>query len=293
MIHPSAPGRIRSDFYCLGPPGVPVFLLKSEIPVLFEAGVSLLSSYYIEQTAKILNEDNPRLLFLSHAHFDHCGAAGYFKKHYAGLEIAASQAASDILARSSAIALIEKLNNPSGDPKGAFIPFRIDRILNDGDTIDVSHDLHVDIIATPGHTRDMMSFYIRELRILIPSEAAGVVTEKGYIFSEFLINYELYINSLLKLKTYDADILMLAHGFHVTGHACKEYLNNALIHAERFYHTIETLIMKYGDDLESIAAVIKSSEYDVIKGDKQPLDAYMLNLRAKINAVKKSGRLSN
>jgi hypothetical protein len=64
-------------------------------------------------------------------------------------------------------------------------------------------------------------------------------------------------------------------------------MRRAIEYTLRFREKIEGLLKMYGDDYEKITSVIKKEEYDPIEGDKQPEEAYLINLRAKINAVKK------
>ena len=176
--------------------------------------------------------------------------------------------------------MIEKLNTFAPDDKIYFEPFSIDRILNDGDVIQVAKNLSIKVIKTPGHTRDMLSFYIPEQKILIPSESVGVSGLGEYIFSEFLTDYHVYLNSLKKLTGYDVEILVLAHGLYYTGSDAKSYMTRAIEYTQRFREKIEKLLKEHGDDYARIASIIKKKEYDPIVGDKQPEEAYLINLHA-------------
>ncbi len=50
---------------------------------------------------------------------------------------------------------------------------------------------------------------------------------------------------------------------------------------------MEKLLKKYDNDFETITSIIKKEEHDPIVGDKQPEEAYLLNLHAKIKAIKR------
>jgi glyoxylase-like metal-dependent hydrolase (beta-lactamase superfamily II) len=287
MIYESKPASITDHFYCLGPVSVPSFLLDGDHPIMFDAGVYIFREYYFKEILRIMGDRRPEYLFLTHVHFDHCGAAGFLKRVMPELKIGASREASEIIKMPSAIKLIEKLNTFAQDGKVYFEPFPIDCIFDNSDVIEVAKNLSVKVIKTPGHTRDMLSFYIPEKKILIPSESIGMPALGEYIFSEFLTDYDVYLDSLKKLADYDVEILVLAHALYYTGKDAKSYMPRAIEHAQRFREKMEKLLKKYDDDFETIASIIKKEEYDPIVGDKQPEEAYLLNLYAKIKAIKK------
>ena len=60
-----------------------------------------------------------------------------------------------------------------------FRPFDVDIVLHDGQMIQVDKDTTVEVLATPGHTRDHLSYYIPERKILIGGEAAGCLEPGG------------------------------------------------------------------------------------------------------------------
>ncbi len=287
MIVKSDPAKIAENFYCLGPASVPSFLLDGDHPVMFEAGIYLFGSHYYDQIASIMKERRPECLLLTHVHFDHCGAAGYLKRMIPGLTIGASREGSEIIKKPSAIELITKLNRFGKDDVSSFEPFTVGRVLEDGDEIRVSRDLSVQVIRTPGHTRDMTTYYIPEIKAMIPSESVGVPGRDGYIMSEFLIDYDVYMNSLRRLAGYEVEILIISHGVYYTGDDARAYIPRSIAATERFREWVERLLNEHDGDKDAVLRAIKSEEYDVIEGEKQPEPAYLLNLAAKINTVQR------
>jgi glyoxylase-like metal-dependent hydrolase (beta-lactamase superfamily II) len=287
MIYDSKLASITDNFYCLGPVTVPSFILDGDHPIMFDAGIYIFGEYYFKEILRLMGDRRPEYLFLTHVHFDHCGAAGFLKRVMPRMKIGASHEAREIIKKPSAVGLIKKLNTMAQDDKVYFENFPIDCVFDDGDVIEVAKDLSVRVIKTPGHTRDMLSFYIPEQKILIPSESIGVPGMGEYIFSEFLTDYHVYLDSLKKLAEYDVEILVLAHGAYYTGEDAKSYIPRAIEHTKSFRKKIEKLLKKYDDDFETIVSIIKKEEYDPIIGDKQPQEAYLLNLHAKIKAIKK------
>ena len=96
-------GQVAQDFYVTGTPGVPVYLLDAPQPVLFDAGMTVYAHRYVNDIRMVLGERAPAYLFLTHAHFDHIGAAGYFKKVWPDLQIVASARSREILSRPNAV----------------------------------------------------------------------------------------------------------------------------------------------------------------------------------------------
>ncbi len=196
-----------------------MYFLATEEPVLFEAGFHCAGRLYEEDIKRIINGRNPKTLFLTHVHWDHCGATTYLRRTFPGLKVAASRKSADIMRRPNAQELIKKLNqdvtslvarvdgvDSSKLIKVPFEPFEIDIILEDGQILDIGNGLTVQVIATPGHTRDMFSYYIPERRILFATESAGVLDQINQVIRNFSLITTLYMMSLKKLMSLDVDV---------------------------------------------------------------------------------------
>ncbi len=293
----SATGKITEDFYMVGTPAMPVYLLDGENPALFDAGLAFLGRIYAAAIRDILGRRQPRYCFLSHSHFDHCGAVSYFKKTFARLQVVAAEKAKTVLGRPNAIELIGSLTR-AAEPMvktigieltefDRFEPFGVDLTLKEGDTVSISDNLTVEVFETPGHTWDCLSFYISQKKILLPSESAGIPDQNGYIASEWLVDYDRYYASLLRLQDLDVDVLCLGHLRVYTGEDAKRYLQDSLDHCRRFLKLIETCLAECNGDVQKAVKRIKHIEYDSRQGPKQIEAAYLLNLEARVKAVKK------
>jgi 2-aminobenzoylacetyl-CoA thioesterase len=290
-------GQIIEGFYSIGYPAIPVFLMDGVHPLIFDAGFAFLGEIYAREIKKILGDRQPEYLFLTHAHFDHCGSVSILKKHFPLMKVIASKKAKDILGRSNAIKLIKVLNQASEKMAGdigidfaspvEFKPFEIDKTVKDDDTIKISNGLNVRIIETPGHTSDCLSYYIQGKKILISSEAAGQTDQTGYIISDCLLDYDQYFNSMKKLSLLDIEILCLGHLFVYTGDDAKKYLRDSIQECERFRKWVELCLAEEDGNLDRVKTRIKKIEYDGNDGPKQPEPAYLLNLEARIKAVAK------
>jgi flavorubredoxin len=172
-------GKITEKFYALGSPALPSYLFLGDSPVLFDSGMTVMGPLYLQDLKKYLGDPN-RLtyLFLTHSHFDHAGSAPFLKKNLPRLKVAAGKAAADIFKRPSAIQLIQSLSRPMEEQwkaqlGGVDVTFRgldLDRVLEDGDEIKLEDGTRIQVVATPGHTRDTVCYYFPEQKALIGGE---------------------------------------------------------------------------------------------------------------------------
>ena len=187
-------GKISSEIYALGGPALPAYLLQGEAPVLFDAGMTFLGPSYLQELKQYLGDAQKlSYLFLTHSHFDHSGSAPFLKKNIPGLKVAASRLAAEIFRRPNAIQLIQNLSkgmeeaNPSkiGDADVTFRWLELDRALEDGEVVELEDGTRVQAIATPGHTRDAISYYIPRLKALVGGEAVGTFDRNFDVRSVF------------------------------------------------------------------------------------------------------------
>jgi len=290
-------GQLVEHFYSIGHSAIPVFLMDGVHPIIFDAGIAFLGEIYAGDIKKILGDRQVEYLFLTHAHFDHCGSVSILKKHFPLMKVITSKKAKDILGRPNAIKLIKALNQASeeiaGNIKidfalsGEFKQFEIDETVKDNDTFKISNGLNIRIIETPGHTADCLSYYIQEKKILISSEAAGQSDLTGYIVSDCLYDYDQYLSSMKKLSLLDIEILCPGHLFVYTGDDAKKFLRESMQECEKFRKLVELCLDEEDGDLDRVRIRIKKIEYDSNDGPKQPEPAYLLNLEARIKAVAK------
>ncbi len=289
-------GCAADGLYVTGLPWSPVYLLDGTRPVLFEAGFACMGRHYVEAIKPVVKEKRPEILFLTHVHWDHCGGTSYIRESFPGIKIAASERAASIIKRPNAQNLIKTLSKDvmsfinryygislTEMLDESFKPFNVDMVLEDGQTIGVDEGLSVRVIATPGHTRDHLSYYIPERKILIATESSGVQDRVGTIVPEFLVDYDMYVASLKRLMEFPAEVLCQGHHFVFVG---REEVNNFLARslrgAEHFKTHVLELLRSGNGSIEEAVRKIKAEQYDLNPGPKQTEKAYLLNLRSRI-----------
>lgn len=291
----SETGEVRDGFFVVGSPHVPLYLLNGENPVLIEGGVSLLGEVYRRDVADRLGKVQPEWILLTHVHFDHCGAVPYLKKAFPDMKIAASQESAEILKRPNAVKLIRALSENAREAvvgideallvNDGFEPFDVDRPLRDGDRIELGGGLSVEVLSTPGHTRDFLSYYVHEKKILVASEAGGCAVNSGYVSVDCLTDFDVYMASLNRLASLDAEVLCQGHRYVYTDQDVKVFFEKSIRSALEFKNMVEDFRHQERGDMQRVMSRIKELEYDPLPQPKQPEQAYLANLSARVKSI--------
>jgi 2-aminobenzoylacetyl-CoA thioesterase len=295
----SRTGQVVENFHLLGHQGNPVFLLDGPRPVLFDAGFSCLTSFYLRDARAVLGRRCPELLLLTHSHFDHCGGAAGFLDEFPGLKVMAAPKAQAVLARPNALKLIGELNQAAAEVMAQatggrtgnqpFKPFAVEGVVDGGDEIELGPDLSVRVLATPGHTWDSLSYYIPQKKILIAGEALGTGLAGGSITTEFLVDYQAYVDSIERLSKLEVEVLCQGHHQIYLGKYAHDFFGQSLASARKFKDWVLELLEQEGGQVERVMQLVKAVEYDSRSGPRQPLPAYLLNLRARVKHLAKVG----
>ena len=290
-------GKIIDDLYMIGHPAVPVYLFDGTEPVIFDAGYSCFGRTYVRQIRKILGNRPPAYCFLSHSHFDHCGSVSIFKAAFPSIKIVSSAKAKAIFIRPNAVALMKKLSisaehlardcGITGIMPDGFNSFDVDITVKNNEIIALSNHLTVRIIETPGHTNDCISFYVPEKKILLCSESFGIQDQTGYIFSDFLIDYDLYLDSMERMRGLETEVIGIGHNYAYTGKDAETFKKTAILSCKAFLKMAEAFLVEDQGHIDTVVNRIKKIEYDGQTGFVQPEPAYLLNLEARITVVKK------
>ncbi len=283
-------GQIEDGFYALGHPSVPVYLMDGRFPALFDAGFTALANLYIQAIKGVLGERAPAFLFLTHAHWDHIGAAGIFKETWPEMKIVASEKTREIISKPSVVERVDSLNREALGAlrdwgvallhRGAFVPFMVDEILVPWKSYQVGENVTIQGFPSPGHTRDFVVYWIPERKILIASEAVGCDD-----VPEFLVDYDTYVRDIKRFMKMAPRVLCTGHQRVVTGEDVRHYLGNALQTAENYRCFVERYL-EAGESVEEISERVKRMEWDRKTFPKQPLEPYIINTRQRVLTLK-------
>lgn len=288
-------GKIVDNLYLLGHISVHIYLLDVPVPVLFDAGISVLSRQYVKEIRKILGNRTPAYLFITHAHWDHVGAASYFKTVWPDIRIVGSPKTQEILGKPSAVRLIKDLNYDAAGMIGLdktvtthkvpFETFNLDETLTPGQIIELSPGYSIHAIHTPGHTWDFTSYWIPERKILIAAEAAGCDDGSGLISAEFLVDYDTYLNSLGYLAQLDLEVLCLGHAVALTGPDARRHLQHSFEHADNYVTMVEGFLRQEKGVIKRVVNRVKAIEWDPRPWPKQPEKPYLINTIVRVKII--------
>lgn len=289
-------GHIRNELYYLGITECPIFLLDGPQPVIFDAGVTCAGKIYLEAIRTVLGDRQPSFLFLTHVHWDHCGAVSYLKDVFPSMKVAASTLAAGTLKRPNALALIKRLNEVTTDRLSSlpgldtsllvtqpFCPFEIDIELKDNQVMNLGGGRALEILATSGHTQDHFSFYLPDERILIAGEAAGVCYGSGIVSTEFVSDYDAYLSSLNRLAALETEVFCQGHYRNLAGREeIKVFFEQSIQSTTGFKVRVLELLDEEAGSIDRVVERLKIERYDIIPAPKQPEPAYRLNLKAQV-----------
>ena len=287
-------GELANGVHMLGHRAVPIYLVDGDRPALFDAGLAFLGPEYARQIRHVLGDRQPTWCFLTHSHFDHCGAAAYLKKQFPKMQVVCSEKAANIFDRPNAISLIFDLNQFAAgmavdfgvDPGDTtFEPFSVDVTAKEGDSFEISADLTVQVLETPGHTWDFLSYSIPQRKLLVASEALGTPDETGYIVTDCLVDYDVHYQSMQRLSTLDVETLCLGHVYSCTGSDARRHVAESLVQSRRFRKLVERLLETENGHIPAVMKQVKAIEWDGKSGLRQPEPAYVLNLEARIKTI--------
>ncbi len=287
-------GKISDEFYALGNPALPAYLLMGKTPVLFDSGMTFMGPFYLRELKNYLGDIN-RLAYnlLTHSHFDHSGGAPFLKRNIPGLKVAASKLAAEIYNRPNAIQLIQSLSkdleerfrSQLGESDVTFRGLDVDLILEDGDVIDLEDGTKIQVIATPGHTRDAVSYYIPRLKALVCGESVGIFDRNLNVRPVFLSSYDDYVTSLKKLQGLEVEWLMMGHLHVLTEGDARGIVARAIEATQAFKERIEKELGFFKGDPEAVVKKIFQEDYVERKLIPQEERPFFINLVAQVKAV--------
>ncbi len=292
----NAAGLVKDCFSVSGPRAYPIYLLDGHSPVIFDGGITCAFHLYADAIRSVLGGKQPEIVFISHVHWDHCGAVSYLKSVFPSMRVAMSPQAGAIMKRRNAVLQMQRFNAevrsaipafPDVDvarlTDTPFQPFNADIELKDGEITRLGPNLSVVALSTPGHTRDNMSYYIPEKKILVTAEACGCLQADGSLQVAFLADYDLYLASLKRLAELPVEILCQGHLFVFVGrHEVQAFLDRSIEATIYFRNRVYELLEAEGSSVESVVMQIKAEQYDTNTGIKQPEAPYLINLRAEV-----------
>jgi 2-aminobenzoylacetyl-CoA thioesterase len=263
------PITITPHLFQLGTHDFPVYLSLGNDGMLIEGGTGAFFTLIVNQIKELgIAPERIKYVALTHTHHDHIGALPHLKKLWPHLQVIGSAGAAKALAKltekekaleeflitDNNIARIQfskgaiKENPPELDK----YVFKVDRVLKEGDVIDLGSDVRWKIYSTPGHSPCHISFYNEKDGSLVIGDMTGFyVPEQDVFWPNYTQSLETYCLSIKRLSALPARRLLLSHHGVIEGKA-RHYFQNALRATEQ-YHSEMIQRLGRGEDPEKIA----------------------------------------
>jgi glyoxylase-like metal-dependent hydrolase (beta-lactamase superfamily II) len=259
------PISITRSFYQLGTPAFPIYLSVGDNAMLIEGGTGATFAIIVEQIKELgIEPERIEYIALTHTHPDHIGAVPHLKRLWPHLKVAASSVAAKLLKsqrmikefrendRTISEIMIKKGEIEEMPPELEHYHFEVDKVLEEGDRLELGSGIVWTVYNTPGHSPCHISLYEEKEGILAVGDATGFyVPEKDVFWPNYFDSLETYCNSIRKLSALPARRGALSHNTVVDG-SLEGYFQKA-IKATEAYHLEMLERSGKGEDPEKIA----------------------------------------
>ena len=292
MLVKNPPVEIIDNLWMLGTNLYPLYLLKGrQGGTIVEGGTGAMGPVLREQLAQLgIAADSIRQVIVTHAHPDHVMAVPLFREMFPSVTVIASATAAKTLQAEKAVAFFCKMDDAltgaliqSGvvgeqhrRPPLAANQIAVDRVVKEGDRIEVDEGVALEVLETPGHSDCSLSFYDPARRVLIISDATGYyVPQYDTWWPNYFTDYGAYVRSIERLAALDAEVLCLSHNAVIRGaDDVRDYFRRAL-EVTQAYHERIVADARAGKPAEEIAAALGAEVYQ--KTQLMPPDFFVKN----------------
>jgi glyoxylase-like metal-dependent hydrolase (beta-lactamase superfamily II) len=293
--------EIVKDLYRLGNAQQPAFVVIGQDRIVqVDAGTAFMGPSYLRDIRKLLGKGRgPDLLFFTHLHFDHVGSAPYLLRHFPEMKLGGSEMIVRLLTRAKMGEILTLLNQglvKKNNMESDFIPqdfdystLNLDWMLKDGDVIDLGGGIVIEVIATPGHTRDSLSFFLPHTETVLAGEALGIIPgDDFWVAPQFLSSFENYIHSIERIREKKPKVIVLGHHYVVGKQETGRFFEASLADCRAYREMIEQYLQEAHMEQERVIQRIKEEEYLTLRKGKQPEQAFLINLKAQVKLIARS-----
>lgn len=259
MLINQPPAELTQNLWMLGTTEYPLYLDRGDgSGAIFEGGIGPLGPLLENQLAELqIGPGGLSQIVLTHAHPDHVMAVPVLKRLFPQAAVLGSSVSAGALGDEKTMAVFEKLDgmlagslrkqgliaadapdDSSEHDKAPADNITVDRVIGEGDTVEVGPGAVYQVLETPGHSPCSLSFFDAERRVLIISDASGYyMPAHNTWWPNYFADYGQYVASLERLAELEAKLLCLSHNGAIQGpDAVAEYFAGALDTTRR-YHT--------------------------------------------------------
>ncbi len=279
MLIKDPPVQITDRLWMLGTNAFPLYLYQDvQGCTIFEGVVSAMGPVLDEQLGSLgIAHDTIKQVVVTHAHPDHVMAIPVFREMFPNVSVVASEPAAKTLQIEKAVSFFCKMDDALTDwlIRSEVITeadrtsprverqIAIDRIVRDGDSIEVSQGVSFRVLETPGHSHCSLSFHEPAENVLIISDATGYfMPELDFMWPGYLTSYGDYLRSIERLAEIGAETLCLSHNAVIRGvEDVATYFRQAVAATEQYHQQIVAKA-ESGTSVREIAKELGADVYE-------------------------------
>lgn len=291
-----ASSQLTENVYLLTTAASSHFLVVGEKVGLVDCGIGVLSNKLIDELKVFLGPDEKvDYLFLTHSHFDHVGGLCALREYSPNIQVVGSPLIAESLndKEYSAKLLADNISVAESFEEEKFKPtkklwqssVKVDKLLGDGDGVDLGFDVEVKLFYCAGHTGDSVAYYVSSDGALHAGDAVGDYKGRDKVYPCFTSSYKNYLASLDKFIGLDVKVLGLSHSGALTGDMVPKYLSAQRDATQRFFENTKALLSE-GKLVEEICdTILPEWEIEGVAPDGPFVEQRKATLREMVQAV--------
>ena len=215
---------------CIG--GEAMLIVSPKVSILVDTGYGFCGNQLVENIEKVLNGRDLDYIFLSHSHYDHVLGSPYCKRRWPDAKIVTTEYALNVMKKDSARATMKKLNAFAAkvfkvaEYEDLTDDLTADVLVKEGDIVNAG-EFSFKVMEFPGHTRDSIGFYDEKEKFLLSCETNGVYVGDDEMVPQYLIGYQITLDSRDKGLALDIRYMLLSHYDIIIGDRCMKLLRRA------------------------------------------------------------------
>lgn len=238
------------------------YLVGKQEAVLLECGTRAGAAIFKQQWLELEPKPEVKYIVILHSHFDHACGLPILKELFPDAEVLGSAAAQKFLSKEKIVRDLYRNDAIASDlylkhgliqekPDTSELDFlSIDRVVGEGDMLKLSDGLELKFLDAQGHSACSIAAYLAADKAMLVSDAGGYNSSKEDLSPVFFQDYDLYISTLNKLKSYPSNFVGVAHGEIPQGQQTEEFYQKTLQAAEECFASIKNSLNQGMDENE-------------------------------------------
>ncbi|MGA2400806.1 MAG: MBL fold metallo-hydrolase [Syntrophobacteraceae bacterium] len=253
------PGAVNDRLMLFGTRRNTLYLVKGDRHMLIGGGGQWIVAELERQFREYrIDMDRIQYLLIGHTHYDHCGAIPYLRRRYPHLQVLASREAEKLYGMEKAQRNMRTFSHQVMREMGLPLEFEgvslefdkihVDRVLEDGDRVDLGSGLSFGVIETPGHSRCSITLCEPQEKWLFPSDSMAVPVGKDDRFmSTASESFIVYLDSLKKLAALDTRLCAWEHFGVMTDEDARDIVRRVIRYTMEYKHSLVEHVGQTGD----------------------------------------------